>query len=700
MGLHHNAVRCDVTDGIATLTLAMPKVNKIDESFGLGLQAALEEAVGTEGLRGIIVASANRDFCVGADIDGLFAERDAATMYQRVRELQGLFRALETAGVPVVAALTGTALGGGFELALSCHRRIALDDPRVQLGLPEVNLGVLPGAGGTQRLPRLIGLQAGLEHIAMGKIVRAPKAVKVGLVDELADTPEAVMEAARAWIEANPKATAHWDARGFRAPGPWGEKARQIIVGAQAMIYKKSAGAFPAVESIVQVVWEGSQLSFDRALELEARAFTKLAVSDQAKDMIRTFWFHKNAVEKGEGLPVAKDHGISKVTVLGAGMMGAGLGWICAKAGWEVVLKDISQDALDAAQKHLQKVTAKRMKHVSSEERAAFLSRMTLTLEYGPAKGSDLVIEAVVENPKVKAIVTQEIEPLLADGAIFASNTSALPISDLAKASAHPENFVGWHFFSPVEQMPLIELIRGEQTSEETLARSVAASYALKKLPILVNDGYGFFTSRVFACYLMEAAQLVAEGHDPVLIEWAAKTAGMVVPPLKVFDEVTLSLGLHASEGAAAYIGSSPTPQGLQLVRDLVAAGRTGKAGGAGFYDYPSRTIWKGLSEFQSGEGGGSVAYLQRRLLLAQAVQVVACLEEGILRHERDAEVGAIFGIGWAPNTGGPLAWLDRQGLPEVVAELHELAATAGERFTPPRLLVEMAEKGERFWET
>jgi 3-hydroxyacyl-CoA dehydrogenase / enoyl-CoA hydratase / 3-hydroxybutyryl-CoA epimerase len=695
----------DPDSRVATITLKMEgRANKVNDDFGLTLQQALDWAGAQENLAGIILASGHKDFCVGADLERLYRERDPENMMARLRDLHGLYRRIETLGVPVVAALTGSALGGGYELALACHHRIALDDARIQLGLPEVSLGVLPGAGGTQRLPRMIGMQAALEHIAQGKIVRAPKAKGVGLVDALAPDRDALMAAARAWIAANPKAKQPWDQKGFRFPGarPGSNEARQLVMAGCAMLRKKTAGVYPAPELAISAVQEGTSLSFDRALEVEARYFTELATSDQAKDMIRTIWFHRTAAEKHEGLPSTEDPNIRKVAILGAGMMGAGLAFISAKAGYEVVLKDVKADALERGMAHC-KAEAAKLKHLSSEERATILGRITGTLELDALQGSDLVIEAVFENLDLKHAVTRETEPKLSPTGFWASNTSALPIGDLAEVSKDPSKFIGMHFFSPVEKMQLLEIITPERTSEETLARALAFTRAIKKLPIVVGDGYGFYTTRVFSAYILEGAQLVAEGHDPVLIEWAGRKAGMVVPPLQVFDEVTLSLGVKGFAMGRKY-GKTLDIPGVALVEKMVnELDRPGKAAGKGFYEYEGgrrRGLWKGLRELAVGtpEVTG-VPILSERLLTLQALEAARCVADGVVKQLRDAEVGAIFGIGFAPNTGGPLSYIDRVGVARFVERCDAFAKAYGDRYSPPQHLRDMASRGSRFFE-
>lgn len=709
---HKNAaLECefDGATGIATLTLAMPKVNIINDVFGQGLEDALQWALARPELKGIIITSAHRDFCAGADIDKIYRMRDPAAVFALTTGLSKLYRAIETAPVPVVAAINGTALGGGYELALACHRRIAIDDPKLKVGLPEVQLGLLPGAGGTQRLPRLIGIQAAAEAILQGQEFRAPKAKQAGLVDELAADREAMLAAARKWIGENPNAKAAWDQKSFRMPGPrpGSADARNLFMAASAMLRKKTAGVFKAPEAALSAMQEGLSLEFERALEVEARYFTGLVVGDQSKDMIRTLWFFRQAALKHEGLPTLgkdEDAGIGKIAILGAGMMGAGLAYVCADAGYQVVLKDINQDALAKGVAHFEAELAKRKRHLDDAGRQAIRDRLTPTIELADLAGTDLVIEAVFENLELKHRVTREAEPQLSPTGIWASNTSAIPIGDLAEASTHPDRFIGLHYFSPVEVMPLLEIIRGPKTSDHTLARCLDFCRRINKLPIVVNDGYGFYTTRVFSAYIMEGAQLVAEGHDPVLIEWAARQAGMVVAPLQVFDEVTLTLGLKASAQSRKYLGDAAVDSdGMRLIQAMVEVHqREGKAAGAGFYEYENGRrvgLWPGLKELAVGTPVRTgVEYLARRLLLIQAVQAAACLQSGILRNARDGEVGAIFGIGFAPNTGGPFGWLDRQDLRALVAELDQLSNSCGARYAPPDLLRTMAEQGQKFF--
>jgi 3-hydroxyacyl-CoA dehydrogenase / enoyl-CoA hydratase / 3-hydroxybutyryl-CoA epimerase len=682
-------------DGVALLILQMEgKANKINETFIRGFAELVEEALALPGLKGLVITSAHKDFCVGADLDMIFAERDPARLLEGVRALTGTFRKLELGPVPVAAALVGSALGGGYELALACHHRVVLEEAGLSLGLPEVQLGVIPGGGGTQRLPRLIGVQAALEAMAQGKTVRGNKAVSGGWAEEGAASREEVEEKARHWCLSHPGARQPWDRD---APLPdvqvGSEMFRNLFMGAAAFLYKKTSGAYRAPEALLAVVQEGLRLKFDRAMEIEARAFVKLATGDQAKDMIRTLWFHKSAAERHADLPAlarGEEAGIRKVAILGAGMMGAGLAFLCAEKGYERGMAHVAGQVA-------------RLKWLDEAGRAAVLGRVQGTLGLEELRGADLVIEAVFESVEIKHKVTREVEPLLAEGGIWASNTSALPITDLAEVSARPERFIGLHFFSPVEQMPLIEIILGKArgdrpgTDERTLARCLSFARRIGKTPIVVSDSYAFYTSRVFAAYIMEGVALLGEGQDPRLIEWAARTAGMAVPPLQVFDEVSLSLGRHVLEEAERYTGRV-LPVASGLIKAMVdQAGRPGRAGGAGFYDYAEgrrRGLWSGLRSLAAEVRGAPPAAPLSVEQLARAV------EEGVILRPRDAEVGAIFGIGFAPNTGGPLAWMDRQGAAALVAELEGLSATAGERFAPPSLLRGMAASGERFFTT
>ena len=475
-----------------------------------------------------------------------------------------------------------------------------------------------------------------------------------------------------------------------------------MFMAACGMLTKKTAGAYPAPELAVASMQEGLALTFDRAMEVEARYFTKLATSDQAKDMIRTIWYHRTAAEKHEGLPKTDNFNVETIGIIGAGMMGAGLAFISAQAGLNVVLKDIAQDTLDKAMEHAT-AQAKKLRHLPKEEQEAIIARIKPTLSNDDLDGVDMVIEAVFENIDLKHKIQTELEPKLSERGFWASNTSALPITDLAKISKHKDKFIGMHFFSPVEKMQLLEIITTEDTSEETLARALAYAKLTKKLPIVVGDGYGFYTTRVFIAYILEGAQLVSEGYDPVLVEWAARSAGMVVAPLQVFDEVTLSLAVKGFAMGRRY-GKTLETSGVAMIEKMVnELNRAGKAADAGFYNYKDGKragIWPELKGLAVGKpDDSSVDLLQRRLLGLQALEAAKCVEDGVVKEYRDAEVGAIFGVGFAPNTGGPLSYIDRRGVKAFVEEMDAFAKKYGDRYTPPKLLRDMAAKGETFFE-
>ena len=697
-------------DGLVELRLSGPGgSNRIGPAFIDGLRAALD-AVAAAAPRGLLLSSGARDFCVGADLDFLYPVRDPAVVLAATRALGGLLRRLESSGWAVVSLIDGAALGGGYELALATHRRVLVAGPRAQVGLPEVNLGVIPGGGGTQRLPRLVGLQTGLMVIAQGQALRGDKALGAGLVDELAPDLAAGRAAALAFLRAaGPEAARQpWDQPDFRwpSPRPESEAGRNMLMAGAAMIYGKTWGAYAAPEAALAVVQEGARVPFDRALEIEARTFARLVVSDQAKAMIGTLWFAKSAAERHAGLPALPagvEAGVQRVGVLGAGMMGAGIAFLCAKAGYDVVLKDIDPGALDRGLAHV-RAQAAGERRLSAEQRAALVDRVQGSLDDAALDGADLIIEAVAEQTRVKHAVLRAIEPRLSPRAIWASNTSALPITELAGPSAAAERFIGLHFFSPVEKMPLLEIIRGAQTSDETVARALSVCRRLQKTPILVNDGYGFFTTRVFAAYILEGLSLVAEGVDPRLVEQAARAAGMVVPPLQVFDEVSLGLGRHVLDEAGRYTGRRLPAAEALLIALVDQAGRLGRAAGAGFYDYAEgkrRGLWSGLLPLAAAltpavPAQPAVSSVSRRLLLVQAVEAARAVAEGVVIRPQDADVGAILGLGFAPNTGGPLSLLDRD-LPGALAELDALASAHGARFAPPEDLRARAAEGRRY---
>lgn len=703
-------------DNIVVLTMDMPgqSANTMNAQYREAMAAVVERLEAEkDAIAGVILTSAKKTFFAGGDLKELIrvTPSDAVGFYQMILRIKGQLRRLETLGKPVVAAINGAALGGGWEIALACHHRIVLNDPKIQLGLPEVTLGLLPGGGGVVRMVRLLGLEKALPYLAEGKKVRPEAALKAGLVHALADSPEHMMEQARAWIAANPNAVQPWDVKGYKIPGgsPSSPAVAQMLAIAPAILQDKTKGCFPAPEKILCAAVEGAQVDFDTAQLIEARYFTELTCGQVSKNMIGTFWFQLNEINAGGSRPQGYDKSVTrKVGVLGAGMMGAGIAYVSAAAGIEVVLKDVSLEAAQKGKDYSAKLLDKKVGrgHMSAEQRDAFLARITPSADEADFAGCDLVIEAVFEDRALKAKVTAAAEAKALPGALIASNTSTLPITGLAQAVARPEKFIGLHFFSPVDKMPLVEIIRGEKTSDEALARAFDYVMQIKKTPIVVNDSRGFFTSRVFGTFTNEGLAMLGEGVPPALIENEARKAGMPVGPLAISDEVSMTLMNHirqqtikdlAEEGLEA----PQHPAFAVIDRMLNEFKRPGKAAGAGFYDYPAggkKHLWPQLkASFSQGENPVPVQDVRDRILFIQAIETVRCLEEGVLKSVADANIGSIFGIGFAAWTGGALQFINQYGIGAFVERAQYLASQYGERFQPPALLMAKAQKGEGF---
>lgn len=701
---------------IVTLTLDMPgrSANVINLEFGEGLRTALtqllqEKTAGT--LAGVIITSAKKSFMAGGDIDSLFAAEDPGVVFLNTEAFKAGLRQLETLGVPVVAALNGTALGGGLELALACHYRLALNQPGIKFGFPEVTLGLLPGGGGIARLTRLLGLQPSFAFLTEGTQTTPAEAKAAGLVHELAENVEEMMDKARAWIKANPRAKQPWDEAGYKMPGGNAHhpKVAQMVIVAPAVLRQKTLGNYPAPEAILSAAVEGSLVDFETASRIESRYFAQMVVHPTAKNMIQAFWYQLNQINNGESRPAGIDpQPTHKVGVLGAGMMGHGIAYVSAYAGLEVVLKDATLEKAEVGWQKIKAIMDKRVRSgkMSQAKLEEILGRIHPTADPAALQGCDLIIEAVFEDRALKAQVTQEAEAQIDPTAVFASNTSTLPITSLAQASARPENFIGLHFFSPVERMKLVEIIVGQQTSPQTLAK--AFDYVLKigKTPIVVNDSRGFYTSRVFGTYTMEGLALLGEGQNPAVIEAAGKQAGMPVGPLAVLDEVSLSLALHVRAQTRQDLtaaGQSWSETAGDKVLDVMAeAKRLGKAHGAGFYEYPAggqKFLWPELStRFPlNGHHPLTIQEMMERLMFIQALETVRCVEEGVLNSAASANIGSIFGWGFAPFKGGTLQYINEYGLRPFIGRAQELAQKYGERFTPPALLIQMAEKSAKF---
>lgn len=697
-------------DGIATLTFDLEgrKQNVLDEATLDALGAAYDRAR-ADSAKGIVIASAKKDFVAGADlgmIQRLGALRDdVAALSAGVGKLGVLLRRMETGGIPLVAAIGGTALGGGLEVALACHRRVVADDPRLKLGLPEVTLGLLPGAGGTQRLPRLVGIAASLPLLGQGKKVGAREALALGFVHEVVPAGE-LLAAARAWLLGSPSAVQPWDQRGFEVPGggPEAQAVFDLITAANATVQKETFGNFPAPQAILSCVYEGLRLGLDAALEVERRYFVQLVRHPVSSNLIRTLFFGVQAASKlSDRPPGVAPLAVRKLGVLGAGLMGAGIAYVAAKAGIEVVVIDRTAEEAAKAVAYARSIEDRAVSKgkLAPEARDAVLARIRPSIDYDDLHGADVVIEAVFEDRAVKADVTARADARLGDGALLASNTSTLPISGLAAASSRPERFVGLHFFSPVEKMPLVEVIVGERTSTEAVAHALDVVAALGKTPIVVKDSRGFYTSRVFATFVREGLNMLREGVKPALIENAARLAGMPVGPLALADEVSIGLMHQIGTQTRRDLGAAmPDDPSWPVVERMVALGRIGKRVGQGFYDHAggAKRLWSGLAaEFPVAPVQPSVSELRDRFLAIQVVETVRCLDEGVVRSPRDADVGAILGWGFAPWSGGPTSYVQTVGAAAFVATADALAAKHGARFAVPESLRALAAAGGRY---
>ncbi|PAU80206.1 3-hydroxyacyl-CoA dehydrogenase [Halovibrio salipaludis] len=713
------AIQYDIdNDGILTLTIDMPgqSANTMNSDFREALTATVQKVEGdSEKINGIIITSAKDTFFAGGDLNELIQVTNdtAEEFFNTILSLKAQMRKLETLGKPVVAAMNGTALGGGYELCLASHRRIVLDDPGIRIGLPEVTLGLLPGGGACVRLPRLIGLEKAFPYLMEGKQIDPQTALKESMVDELASSKEELLQKAREWIKANPESKQPWDQKGFKIPGggPSHPAMAQRLAIAPAMLKEKTKGCYPAPERIMSAAVEGASVDVDTADRIEARYFTEITCSPIAKNMIQTFWFGLNAIKAGGSRPDAPEKSkVKKVGILGAGMMGAGIAYVSANRGIEVVLKDVSSENAEKGKAYSDKLLAKKVSRGQLDEagKQKVLDRIKATENADDLAGCDLIIEAVFEDSDLKAKVTQEAEPHLAEGGIFASNTSTIPITQLARASANAQKFIGLHFFSPVDKMPLVEIIKGEQTDDETLARAFDYVMQINKTPIVVNDSRGFFTSRVFGTFVNEGITLLSEGFHPASVENAGLLAGMPVGPLAICDEVSLTLTQHIrdqSKKDTEAAGGTWDPHPAEAVIDAMVDqhGRKGKAAGAGFYEYPEngrKYLWPELEALyvdQDKARNADLTLLKERLLFIQAIETVRCLEENVLMEVRDANIGSIFGIGFAAWSGGALQYINQYGLQAFTERADELAGRFGERFRPPELLREHAAKRQSF---
>lgn len=714
------AIRYDKdSHGIVLLTIDMPdrSANVLNEVFFKAFIEVLDKFEADKSATGAIFVSGKKLWIAGADIDTSFSSVDPAYFFEMSERLKKDLRRLETIGKPVVAALNGTALGGGLEVALACHHRVAINDDRIKFGFPEVGLGLLPGAGGVVRTVRLIGLQNAMEWLTQNKKYTPKDSLKAGMIHTLATDHDHLIAQANAWIKANPEGKAPWDADPrYRIPGgdPRNPKIAEMVFVAPAMIRKESKGIYPAPAAILAAAVEGAQVDFETASRIESRYFAKLASGAISHNMINAFWTQLNQIKKGQSRPQnVPPQPSKKVGVLGSGLMGHGIAYVTAAAGMEVVMTDKDQASADNGKQLIAAILKTQVERGSmpQEKAEGILSKIKATPDYGLLAGCDLIIEAVFENRELKASVTKAAEAAMDQAGVFASNTSTLPITGLAEASIRPEKFIGLHFFSPVHKMQLVEIIVGEKTDDETLAKAFDFVLSIGKVPIVVNDSRGFYTSRVFSTWSNEGLKMLLEGQHPHSLEMAGLQAGMPVGPLAVIDEISMGLFDHIRKQTLADMKASGEPDtrlaaaargdhAAPVIEKMLSLKRPGRAGGGGFYEYTEKGkhLWPELTSiFMHGELQLSQQEMIDRIVYIQAVETARCMEEGILRNTADANLGAIFGWGFAPQHGGPLQFINSCGLSAFVERARELATAYGERFEPPQLLIDMAAKGQIF---
>ncbi|MGB6998383.1 MAG: 3-hydroxyacyl-CoA dehydrogenase NAD-binding domain-containing protein [Pseudolabrys sp.] len=715
-------------DGIALITwdMAERSMNVINTGIIEELGTLVDKVAADAAIKGAIVTSGKDAFCGGADLtmlEGMGAvfanlvrtkgeEAAAAFIFEESRKLSQLYRRLETSGKPWVCALNGTAMGGGFELALACHYRVATDNPKTRLGLPEIKIGLFPGAGGTQRVARMLAPADALQFLLKGDQLKVDRAKAMKLIDAV--VPQAdLIKTAKDWIKAGGKAKAPWDTEGFRLPGgPVYSKAGMMTFPAANAIYRRETyDNYPAARAILQVVYEGLQLPMDSALRVESRWFAKILRSPEAAAMIRSLFVSMQDLNKGARRPPNEPPtSLKKIGVVGAGFMGAGIAQVTAAVGLQVVLIDRDQETADKGKAALHKALSDRVMkgRMKGPERDELLARISPSADYGALKDCDLVIEAVFEDRKVKSDVIAKIQAVIGDAAIFASNTSTLPITSLASEFKEPARFIGIHFFSPVDRMMLVEIILGKQTGNKALAAALDYVRAIRKTPIVVNDSRGFYTSRVVGTYIREGHLMLTEGVPAAMIENVGRMAGMPVGPLSLNDEVAVDLAWKILKATEADLGAKAIdPRQKKLLQEMVEKrGRFGRKNGKGFYDYPAngpKRLWPGLIELQPKKllnpDNIDIGELKLRLLGIQALETARCFEEKVLTDVREADVGSILGFGFAPFSGGTLSWIDMMGTKRFVELCRKLEKKYGARFAPNKLLIDLAAKGEGFYQ-
>ncbi|MCF7551384.1 3-hydroxyacyl-CoA dehydrogenase NAD-binding domain-containing protein [Pseudonocardia sp. WMMC193] len=698
------------SDGVAIVTLDDPNAsaNTMNDAYKQAMGEVITELeAARDELTGVVITSAKKTFFAGGNLDDLSSAGpdDGPAVFENVTEVKAQLRRLEKFGKPVVAAMNGTALGGGLEIGLACHHRVGLDARGVVYGLPEVTLGLLPGGGGVTRITRMLGIANGFMNVlAQGQRLKPQKALELGIIDELATSTEETITLAKAWIAANPEAAQPWDKPGYKIPGgaPSNPKLAAILPAFPANLRKQLKGApMPAPRNILAAAVEGAQVDFDTALRIEGRYFVDLVVGQVSKNMTKAFFFDLQAINGGKSRPDGYDkYTPRKVAVLGAGMMGAGIAYVCAQAGWEVVLKDVSLEAAEKGKAYSEGLVAKGVKRgkVTLEKGEALLEKITPTADYNDLAGCDIVIEAVFESVELKQEVFREAMKVIEPDALLCSNTSTLPITELAAGIERPGDFIGLHFFSPVDKMPLVEIIKGERTSDATLAKAFDVTLGIRKTPIVVNDSRGFFTSRVIGTFINEGVSMLAEGIDPQTIEQASSQAGYPAPVLQLMDELTLTLPQKIRKESQAAAGDAWVAHPADAIVDtLVDLGRTGKSGGAGFYEYVDGKrvgLWKDLrSTFHATNHDVDLHELSERMLFIEAIETQRCFDEGVLETVPDANIGSIFGIGYPAWTGGVVQYVEGYpgGVAGFVKRADEFRDKYGPRFDVPKSLRERA---------
>jgi 3-hydroxyacyl-CoA dehydrogenase/enoyl-CoA hydratase/3-hydroxybutyryl-CoA epimerase len=711
-------------DGVAIITwdVVGKSMNVLSLEGWDDLDACVDKALADDTVKGVIITSGKKDsFAGGMDLNIIAkmkasaGDNPAKGLMDGLMKSHAILRKIERAGMdpktnkggkPIAAALPGTALGIGLEIPLACHRIFVADNPKAKIGLPEIMVGIFPGMGGTTRLVRKMGAMMASPLLLEGKMNDPKKAMQAGVVDEVVASDE-LLAVAKAWVLSEPKIVKPWDEKGYKMPGgePYHPAGFMTFVGASAMVNGKTQGVYPAAKALLSAVYEGAMVPFDTALRIEARWFTNVLMNPSSEAMIRSLFINKEALDKGANRPDVADQTVKKVGVLGAGMMGAGISLVSALAGIEVVLIDREQAAADKGKSYTADYMDKGIarKKATAEKKDKVLGMITATTDLNALKGCDLIVEAVFEDVGVKAEMTKKVETIVGDDCIFATNTSTLPITELAKASVRPDQFIGIHFFSPVDKMALVEIIRGKETGDIAVAKSLDFVRQIRKTPIVVNDERFFYANRCILPYVNEGVRMLQEGVTPALIENAAKLVGMPLGPLQLTDETSIDLGVKIAKATKSAMGDAYDDTADELIFWMADEGRLGRKTKSGFYDYDEKGkrqgLWSGLTaRYAPADEQPDLVDVQHRLLFSQVLEAVRALEEGVLMDIREGDVGAILGWGFAPWSGGPFSWLDILGAPYAAERCDELTAIHGERFACPALLRDMANKGQSFY--